>query len=303
MARWGICTTLKAPVPQVLAFVAHHLGLGAEMICLYFDDPDDSAISICQQLDKVQVTVCDAAYWAGFKAGRPEKHQNRQGQNMRRCYKWIALPWLCHIDVDEFIWPAQLVSDALDEVPNDASMMRMAPWEALENSTLPDDIFTARHFRGAVRGKHRTSQRDVIFGEFAFLFPQGTLSHAAGKCFFRTGLRRFHPRLHGAGGRGVGQVGAHLQNEIALLHFHAQDRAQWLDRLPFRLERGAYRENLGLTTYLQICGPAAQLAFYDRVQSATPEMLAYLRKIGALIEADLLLRDKVANLPLNPIDP
>lgn len=296
MANWGICTTLKAPVEQVLAFVAHHLDLGADRIWLYFDDPDDPAIPVLERFEKIEITRCDAAYWAGYRAGRPERHQNRQGQNMRRCYKWTTLPWLCHIDVDESIWPTTPVAEVLDLIPPDANMVRMAPWEALNDATLADDIFTARHFRAALRTKPGNSVRKQIFQELEFLLPEGTLSHASGKCFFRTGLRGFQPRLHGAKDKNINAVGAQVQSDLALLHFHAQDRKQWLDRLTFRLERGAYRENLGLTTYLQVCGKAARSEFYDRVQVSTPEMLDRLRSIGAVIEADLGLRDKVAAL-------
>lgn len=296
MARWGICTTLKAPLPQVLAFVAHHLELGADRIWLYFDDPNDPAIDVVAQLPRVETTRCDAAYWAGFKAGRPDQHQNRQGQNMRRCYKWVDMPWICHIDVDEFILANGLVAGALDTTPQDVTMVRMSPWEALHDPGLIDDIFTARHFRAALRGKRWKADRNIVFGNYAFLLPEGTLSHASGKCFFRTGLRKFHPRLHGAVGIGVGPAGAHRHADLALLHFHAQDRTQWLDRLPFRLERGAYRENIGLTTYLQICGEAGLIKFYDRVQTARPDMLDHLREIGALIETDLNLSAKVAKL-------
>ena len=215
---------------------------------------------------------------------------------MRRCYKWTNLPWLCHIDIDEFILPKLPVFVALDATPQEANMIRMAPWEALCDHSLEDDIFTARQFRGALRERNNNTVRKAVFREFEFLLPDGTLSHAAGKCFFRTGLRGFQPRLHGAVGKRGLEVSPHVQNDLALLHFHAQDRERWLERLPFRLERGAYRENLGLTTYLNVCGKAGCLSFYDRVQVATPEMLDQLRSVGALIEADLTLRQKVAEL-------
>ena len=298
MARWGICTTLKAPVEQVLAFVAHHLSLGADRIWLYFDDPDDPAADVAQTLDRVTVTRCDASHWAGFQWRRPERHQNRQGQNARRCYSLCDTAWLCHIDVDEFILPRKPIGDVLAATPAATQTLQMAPWEALYDPALTDDIFTARHFRSALRGKDHAADRTRIFGQFAFLLPSGVLSHAVGKCLFRTGLQDFQIRLHGAIIKGVRERVAGFQEDLPLLHFHAQRKEDWLGRLDFRLKRGAYQDNLGLTTYLDICGKPARSGFYDKVQTATPDMLAHLRSIGALIEADLTLREKVEKMRL-----
>ncbi len=296
MARWGICATVKAPVEQVLAFVAHHLELGADQIWLYFDDPADAAADVAQTLDRVTVTRCDAAYWAGFPWKRPERHQNRQGQNARRCYSLIDTAWLCHIDVDEFILPRKPISEILDETPLETRAIQLAPWEALYDPTLTDDIYTARHFRSALRGKTRVAERRKVFGRFAFLLPTGMLSHAVGKCMFRTGIADLQTRLHGVVINGVREDVLGFQEDLPLLHFHAQRKEDWLGRLDFRLERGAYQHNLGLTTYLNVCGKAGRSGFYDKVQTAAPDMLEQLRSISAVIEVDLNLRAKVEKM-------
>lgn len=293
MARWGICTTVKAPVEQVLAFVAHHLSLGADQIWLYFDDPEDPAADIAQTLDQVTVTRCDDAYWAGFRWRRPERHQNRQGQNARRCYSLIDADWLCHIDVDEFILPSKPISDVLEAIPKETRTIRMSPWEALYDPALTDDIFTARHFRAALRGKALAADRAKTFGRFAFLLPSGVLSHAVGKCFFRAAIPGLQIRLHSAAINNVREKVEGFHADLPLLHFHAQRKEDWLDRLDFRLKRGAYRHNLGLTTYLNISGKSGRSEFYDKVQTASPDMLEHLRGIDAVIEVDLSLRAKV----------
>lgn len=296
MARWGICVTVKAPVEQVLAFVAHHLSLGADQIWLYFDDPADAAADVAQTLDRVTVTRCDAAYWAGFQWKRPERHQNRQGHNARRCYSLIDTDWMSHIDVDEFILPSKPISEILAETPVATRTIRMSPWEALYDASLADDIFTARHFRAALRGQNHAADRKKLFGRFAFLLPSGVLSHSFGKCIFRTGIPGFQIKLHGAAIKGLRETGEGFHPDLPLLHFHAQQKDDWLGRLDFRLERGAYRHNLGLTTYLDISGKPGRSQFYDKVQTAAPEMLAYLRSINAVIEVDLNLRAKVGKM-------
>lgn len=296
MTDWGICTTLKAPVPQVLAFVAHHLGLGAARIWLHFDDPEDPAADAVAGLPGVEVTRCDFGYWHGLMGRRPGKHQNRQSRNMQRVYALDALPWVAHIDVDEFLWPARPVAQVLAAAPADAPLIRMAPHEALHDPDLPDDIFTARHFRAALTGRDRAADRARLFGDYAALLPEGVLSHSAGKCFFRGALRGMEPRLHGAFRWGERLRIDGFDRDIALLHFHAQDPAAWKDRLAFRISRGAYQFNPPLAEWLARATPQEVDAFYTAVQQAKPETLALLRGMGALTTADLGLRAQVAAL-------
>jgi hypothetical protein len=294
--NWGICATIKAPVDQVQAFVAHHLDLGAVRIWLHFDDGDDPAADVVARLAKVDVTRCTEAYWTALMGRRPPKHQNRQSRNMQRVYALVNLPWVAHIDVDEYLLPSRPIADVLAAVPAADSMLRMAPWEALHNPALPDDIFTARHFRAALHGAAHAGARDRIFGPYAPLLPSGVLSHSAGKCFFRTGLSRFEPRLHGAFRAGERVKGVPFSPDIALLHFHAEDPARWKDRLAFRLTKGAYQFNPALQEWLTQAEAKGIDAFYAAIQTATPDLLARLRRDNVVLEADLHLRQKVSRL-------
>lgn len=296
MTDWGLCATVKATPDQVLAFVAHHLGLGAARIWLFFDDPGDPAFDVVAGLSGVTATRCTDAYWQDLIGRRPEKHQNRQGRNMQAVYKTEALPWIGHIDVDEYLWPSEPIGGVLARFDPAQSIYRMAPWEALHDPALPDDIFTARQFRAAIQGATRVPDRAQVFGPYADLLPNGVLSHAAGKCFFRTGLSRFEPRLHGAFRAGGRVPGGRFQPEVALLHFHAEDPARWMDRLQFRLTRGAYQYNPALQQWLLAADAKAVAAFYRHVQGAAPETLARLKAAQALLTADLGLRAKVAAL-------
>ena len=136
MTNWGICTTVKAPAEQVQAFAAYHLALGAAHIWLHFDDPDDPA---ADSFNHPQITTqrCTDAYWQATNGKRPDRHQNRQGRNMHRVYKTEALPWIAHIDVDEYILPQSGngadISAALNALATDQPMLRLAPWEALHD--------------------------------------------------------------------------------------------------------------------------------------------------------------------------
>ncbi|WP_022704610.1 glycosyltransferase family 2 protein [Pseudorhodobacter ferrugineus] len=295
--QWGICTTVKAPLEQVQAFAAYHLNLGAAHIWLHFDDPDDPAANHFTH-PQITTTLCSHAYWMGLIGKRPERHQNRQGRNMQRVYQTEALPWIAHIDVDEYILPNTDIPTALAALPPDQSMLRMAPYEALHDPSLPDDIFTATQFRAALNGQRNEAARSRAFGPYAPLLTSGVLSHSAGKCFFRTGLSRFEPRLHGAFRAGTRVPGGEFHPNIALLHFHAQDPARWRDRLHFRLTRGAYQYNPALQDWLIAASDTEIDAFYVGTQTATPDTLHKLRAENALLTATLNLRQTIADMGL-----
>ena len=293
MTGWGLCATVKAPVDQVMAFVAHHLSLGCARTWLFFDDPDDPAAAAVAHLPRVTVTRCDDAHWRRIRGKRPERHQNRQSRNMQSVYADSPLPWIAHIDVDEFLWPRQDIGAVLAAQHPDLAQLPMAPWEALHDPSLPDDIFTANRFRRALSGDSHAALRGRVFGPHAPLLPKGVLSHSVGKCFFRTGIAGLQPRLHGAFLNGFRLPGGGFCPDVALLHFHAEDPARWLDRLQFRLTRGAYQYNPALADWLKAADDAAIRAFYAHVQTATPASLDALRGAGALIEADLGLRARL----------
>lgn len=296
MTAWGLCMTVKAPVDQVLAFVAHHLNLGAAHIWVHFDDPDDPAADRLSGLPQVTVRRCDEAHWAATAGRRPDKHQNRQGRNMQRVYAETDLPFLAHVDVDEFILADRPVAEVLAGHPADRPILRMAPWEALHDPDLPDDIFTARHFRAAMRGEAAADQRRAVFGRYAPLMPMGVLSHAVGKCFFRTGIAGLEPRLHGGFLNGQRLQGGGFNDALHLLHFHAQDPEDWKGKLKFRLTRGAYHFNLPLQAHLQAADDREVAAFYRKVQTATDKALTTLAGHGLLKRADLKLRAQVARM-------
>ena len=163
---------------------------------------------------------------------------------------------------------------------------------------IPDDIFTAQHFRAALNGQRHVAARARVFGPYAPLLANGVLSHSAGKCFFRTGLARFEPRLHGAFRAGARVPGGDFTPGIALLHFHAQDPARWRDRLHFRLTRGAYQYNPPLQDWLLNATGAEIDTFYRATQTATPETLAKLRAEGALLTTELHLRETLSKTAL-----
>lgn len=293
MTSWGIVATVKAPVGKIWAFAAWHLHLGATRIFLCFDDPDDPAIG---HLDHPRLALlrCDTAHWQPL-GGRPDRHQNRQSKNAAHVYRQAGLDWLAHVDVDEFLFPDRPMAQILSGLMPDQFLCRAEPFEAMHNPALPDDIYTATEFRGALKPRH-TALRPPVLGRYAEVLPEAMLSHANGKAFFRTGVPGLSPRLHGAFRDGQRLEGPPFQPGLALLHFHAQDRAAWLAALPFRLTRGAYQYHPALQEFLASARPDEIDAFYAETQILTPQKRELLRSEGRLVEARLALRDKVAQI-------
>jgi len=292
--EWGVCTTVKAPLDQILAFVAWYKHLGAARIWVHLDDPDHASLHILGQIDGVVSIACDDAYWAGR---RPKSQEGRQVHNLRRIYGSTDLPMLAHVDVDEFLYSAAAISDILDAAPPDAPFVRAAPAEALHDPSLPADIFTARQFRKPFAPRLGLVQKQAVLGEYAEVLAGNMLSHRVGKSLFRTGLDGFLPRIHaGSFSKDGPPLNIPANPDITVLHFHAQDRAAWRDALPHRVSKGAYSFNVPLAAYLAEASSDQIEAFYDATQVATPQLVAALTDAGLLVEADLRLKEEVAAL-------
>lgn len=294
--KWGVCTTAKAPLPQLLAFVAWYLHIGATRIWVHLDDADEVSGRVLNELDGVTAVLCDSTYWA--KRGvRPKRQEPRQSYNMQRIYGEAALPIIAHVDVDEYLYSERPISDILDAWDKIDPFLRMAPAEALCDPSLTDDIFTARQFRLPFRSKLSVDKRVDVLGDYATLLRYNMLSHKVGKSLFRTGLDRFVPKIH-AGSFGADRpLSVPVTPEIVVLHFHAQDKVSWLQALPHRTVNGAYRFNEPLAGFLAEASAADVELFYEMTQVASPKLVAALARHGLLVEADLRLKEKVAALP------
>ena len=135
MTRWGIVSTIKAPLEAIQAFAAHHLELGAHRILIYLDDPDPETEAALRAHSKVRVRACDRAYWKASGQNRPKKHQPRQTYNASQAYAATKdVDWLCHIDVDEFLWSDGNISGLLDAQPDSTRTARVRPMELLSGS-------------------------------------------------------------------------------------------------------------------------------------------------------------------------
>lgn len=291
--EWGVCTTAKASLPQLLAFVAWHKYVGAARIWVHLDDADPVSGAVLNQIEGVTAVLCDDAYWAA-RGGRPHKQEPRQSYNMQRVYGLADLGVIAHVDVDEFLYSTRPIGKVLEKWPAGDPFVRVAPAEALHDPQMADDIFTARQFRLPFHTGMTERDRVAVLGEYAALLGNNMLSHKVGKSFFKTGLAGFVPKIH-AGSFGKDEPPLHmpLNLDIVVLHFHAQDRSAWIKALPHRTVNGAYRFNEPLADFLAKASAPEIEAFYEATQVARPDLIAALARNGLLVEARLDLRAKI----------
>lgn len=301
MTTWALAATIKAPLRDILDFAAYHLDLGAHRLFLYLDDPDPATISALKPHPKIRVFACDAAYWRRLGRKRPPKHQLRQTANATHAYARASdADWMIHIDVDEFLWPEEPLSDLLGRLDAATLCARVRPMEALAGDPSL--------FKGFVpAGPSREAAVERLYPNFGRHVKGGFLSHLAGKLFVRTGLGPVTVKIHNVFRDDEMNPGQAELADVALCHCHARSWEDWIAAFRYRHEKGAYRAELapnrpreagGLTLHEVLGhieadqGEAGLRAFFDEVCAASPDLCRRLETEGLLRRCDLRLDAK-----------
>lgn len=294
---WGVVSTIKAPLSAIADFAAHHLELGAHRLYIYLDDDNPAAFDALKQHPKIRIFKADAANWRS--ANRPVKHQPRQTANARHAYnRKVEVDWLAHIDVDEFMWPANTIGDQLRALPQECLCARIRPIEALSSQGIADIAPGVTCFKAMTNNRQiRQAQTEAIYPTYGAHLNGGFLSHVAGKLFFRTGIPDLTMKIHNIQVNGVENPGQVELTGTELCHMHAQSWEDWMRTYRYRLEQGSYRPSLapnrardmgGMTMHELFRfiedseGEAGLRRFYDEVCLATPDLRARLDAHGLL---------------------
>lgn len=293
--RWGIISTIKAPLPAILNFAAWHLELGAHRLYLYLDDDAPETLAALQSHPRIRAMHTDTAYWEKRK-GRPVKHQVRQSMNARHANnRRVEVDWLAHIDVDEFMLPAAPIAKQLGALPDHVLCARMRPIEALANGSAAqpgETLFKAFHLDHDAR----QAASEVCFPNWGSYLSGGFLSHVAGKLFFRTGLKGLQIKIHNITLTGEQNPGQIELSGIELGHFHADSWTRFKKAFQFRMEQGSYRAELRsqvrggsvpnlhevFTIIAEQEDEHALRKFFDEVCVAKPELCLRLKSQGLL---------------------
>ena len=179
--RWGVVGTMDEPAPLILAWVAHHLSIGAAEAHVYLDRPNDEVTQALAGIEGVFVTTCDDAHWAQSARGRkPKRVTGRQMVNADEVYRTRPLDWLLHCDADEFFWPK---GDFLADLKAaEARNLRLRNVERVHRGAA-ESIFS-----GTFRGWQSDPDLSVeVYGRWAPFLRTGFSGYRAGKDIVRTG--------------------------------------------------------------------------------------------------------------------
>lgn len=293
--KWGVVSTVKAPMQEVLGFVAYHLERGAHRLYIYLDAPDDACYAALKAHPKVRVTQTDDVYWAK-KGGRPAKHQPRQTQNAADAYsKRVELDWLAHIDHDEFLVSDIPLEKQLRDLDEQCLCARVRPIEAL---AWDGPSCEPRPFKGfALPMPERRRMTEALYPNYGAHLNGGFLSHVAGKMIYRTGVEGLSVKIHNAFLGDQQNPGQQELRHTRLCHMHGETWETWQASYAYRKSKGAYRAELnapfdqgsgGLNMHSYLSkieedgGTSALRAFYDEVCTARPDLLKGLEAHGLL---------------------
>jgi hypothetical protein len=293
LPTWVVASTVKADAVEVAQFVAHHLALGASRVYLFFDDPADPSLNLCDHLERVTSVPCSTAYWQRIAGRRPRQIETRQIKNCFEVYANTKADWVLAIDVDEFVESDYNLSQLLSLMPPQSPLFRLEPFEALASEEENADVHFRRSNRHVVGGEEAVAD---IYGRYASFFHRGMISHAGGKCFFRTGFAGLKPKLHSAE---IGEKSAPAQrfSEYArLLHFHMTDFEAWQKKLNYRLENRSYKSADGLLEFLKGATQAQRREFFEATHLATPQHREDLDRYRLLYTTNFDLTSKTKEL-------
>lgn len=179
--RWGVVGTMDEPAPLILAWVAHHLRLGAAEVHVFLDRPNPAAQAALAPVKNCFVTLCDTAYWQhSTRKERPLRHTARQKYNSTSVYQSRRLDWLLHCDADEFLDLSRSFTRELAQT--EARALRLRNVERVRRGAA-NDIF-AGSFRGVMASAPAT---DKIYGRWAGFLDAGMAGYHDGKDIVRGG--------------------------------------------------------------------------------------------------------------------
>ncbi|WP_240705164.1 glycosyltransferase family 2 protein [Pacificoceanicola onchidii] len=288
--KWGLVSTVKAPLSAIARFAAHHIEMGAHALYIHLDAPDAKAAAYLTKHPKIHVTQCDDAYWQATGRKRMEEHQRRQAYNATRILRDTGenLDWLGHIDVDEFLISDEPIARKLARIGTNNVIARIPPVEALAVKKGRPTHFKLSHKQAGVK----KSELQEIYPTFGMHLYGGFLSHTSGKVFARTGIPDTRLGIHT-----MKMGGEDITNRIKppglfLAHFHAPNWEHFRKHLKFRQDKGSYRPRserpeLGQGELLKFLaeeeGDMGLYTFFEEVCADTRTLRARLEERGMLL--------------------
>ncbi|WP_175570411.1 glycosyltransferase family 2 protein [Vannielia litorea] len=297
---WAVVATVREPAELVLAFVAHHLELGAAKVLIYLDDPDDPLRPILRAKSGVNVVACNEDYWNKVNKGRgrPPNQNARQAINATTAYKKVKADYLLHLDADEFLHMARPFAEEVARLEADDIWLRVP---AVERCWLAGDrsehIFSGV-FRHPIKQAPLVAKR--IYGEeVAPYLANGLAGSSHGKPLVRTG-HKVQLQVHAAKlpGKNSGWAPHKKATGLHVLHFDGLTPLHWAAKTLRYAEQGDE-----VIDHLLHEERALQVRHVRDNIGSMPELLRFFRKITGLTPEQARALTEHGRLSAMKIDP
>lgn len=293
----ALVSTIRAPVPEVLAFANYHLAIGFRPLFLFFDDPADHAADALEDRDGVRVFRCDRAHWARLlgedRADLPftEDHLWANATLAFELAREAGVPWLLPVDSDEL---AHLNHKPLPsfvaEIEQNVDVVVLPTLEG-----VPEQLSCELAHRdiSLFRRRGHRLQRNLarILAGSAFHEGRYFRGHEAGKSLIRTSAPIWRVRSH----RPDADPGHHLRittaRDASLLHFDGCTFEAWREKWTRQLsgkvawtKQGSHRDRqLADFTRALAAGDMKPLhAWYEQLYMLAPRDQKRLSRLGLL---------------------
>ncbi|QDC08784.1 glycosyltransferase family 2 protein [Oceanicola sp. D3] len=297
---FAVTATVREPAELVLAFVAHHLELGAKKIIIYLDDPDDPVRPLLVKTPRVNAIRCTEAYWNEVTngRGRPPNQNARQAVNASQAYKKVKADYLLHLDADEFLHMARPFAEEIARLEDDDVWLRVPAVERcwLEGDAS-DHIFSGV-FRHPIKQAPLIAKR--IYGEEVTPFlANGLAGSSHGKPLVRTG-HKVQVQVHAAKlpGKNNGWAKHKKATGLHVLHFDGLTPLHWAAKTLRYAEQGD--EAIDKLLHQERARQVREVR--DNI-STMPELLRFFRKITGLTPDQSRALTEHGRLSAMKIDP
>ena len=300
MPSFAVAALVREDAGDLVRFAGHHARAGAARVDLYGDGPERADVP------GAAFAPCDAAFWAGLGASRPEGVEARQTAVYEHAFARLEADWLLVCDADELVFGADedpagsAVPRFLAAVPPDVVSVQIPSAEAVYGPGDPvGAAWAARWFRLPTDDE---ALLGAVYGQDAALLQRGLLGHHEGKQFVRRGARLGWIGLHVSGlpaqrGGGVATVTAAealgRPSPLHLGHYDASSRARWVAKWRARLSGETRAELMGARRRAQmaVIGDAVtrgeEAALFARLYALDERQAGLLFRAGVLIRRDL----------------
>lgn len=248
-----ICTatTLRSSYTDTVNFVYYYLNSGIDHMYLFFDDPEDKAISALEKEAMVTCFKCDQAYWGqvekfvrrdrgirGYEPGVDTLNLNdRQITNANFALKLArerGYDWIVHVDSDELVYPLEDLRQQLKKIDQGISEVRFNVREAIASKLEYKNVFE----EVTIFKKSVSKIRILIaqgLGCSLVLDGEYFRGHKVAKCAVRTNSKIVSMSIHNPFyAPGFGK--AVKSKSVKLLHFDNMGFESWKKKWQWRLD-------------------------------------------------------------------